>query len=447
MITERFLYHFFRYLVRIGLRFYYQDITVMGLDKFPRDNPIITASNHPTGLMDVFLVLYHVKRQIKFTAAGGLFKNKLQAAFLTSAGAIPLYRRKDTPHEMDKNVESFQNYYQELEGCGAIGFYPEGTSHPEPWVNQIKTGTARIAMQAEDRNNFNLNLKVVPIGINSLKPGGFRGSVFVKFGNPISLKKYKDLYRKNSAEAVEQLTAEIQKEMESCTFHIKNNTLLNLIEDIKIIGFDEFKLDYKNLNSRAAKYYFITKILKDKIAWNGKITAISKLNSLANKTSELKQQMQQLGLTGHPFKGIIIIIRFFYLFIISLLGLPFALMAAFGNVLPFILAKNFGRKIAGKDISLIPAARLMSGLVIYFIYYSVLFVFMGIFVNISISFAISLFLLGGGYLTLWYWEILKSFIIVSRKIYYWLTDKKMMSELIRLREKIFIELNSLLDLS
>jgi 1-acyl-sn-glycerol-3-phosphate acyltransferase len=214
MITERFLYHFFRYLVSIGLRFYYKDIKVIGLDKFPRDNPIITASNHPTGLMDVFLVLYHVKKQIKFTAAGGLFKNKLQAAFLTSAGAIPLYRRKDTPNEMDKNVESFENCYQELEACGAIGFYPEGTSHPEPWVNQIRTGAARLAMQAEDRNNFNLNLKVVPIGINSLKPGSFRGSVFVKFGNPISLKKYNDPYRKNSVEAVEQLTAEIQKEME-----------------------------------------------------------------------------------------------------------------------------------------------------------------------------------------------------------------------------------------
>jgi len=447
MITEGFLYHFFRYLVSLGLRFYYKDITVIGLDNFPADNPIITASNHPTGLMDVFLVLYHVKKQIKFTAAGGLFKNKLQAAFLTSAGAIPLYRRKDNPDEMDKNVESFENCYQELEACGAIGFYPEGTSHPEPWVNQIKTGTARIALQAEDRNNFNLNLKVVPIGINSLKPGGFRGSVFVKFGNPISLKKYNDPYRKNSVEAVEQLTAEIQKEMEICTFHIKDSILLNLFEDLKIIGIEDLKFDYQNLNNRAAKYYFITKILNDKITLNGKKIATTKLNSLADKTGEFKQQMQHLGLTGHPFKGIITIVRFVYLFIISLLGLPFALMTVIGNVLPFILAKNLGRKIAGNDISLIPAARLMSGLVIYILYYSVLFIFVGIFLNISISSAIILLLLGGAYLTLWYWEFLKTFILVSRKIYYWLTDNKMMSELIRMREKILIEINSFLDLS
>ena len=180
---------------------------------------------------------------------------------------------------------------------------------------------------------------------------------------------------------------------------------------------------------------------------NGKKIATTKLNSLADKTGEFKQKMQQLGLTGHPFNGIITIVRFFYLFIISLFGLPFALMTAIGNVLPFILAKNLGRKIAGNDISLIPAARLMSGLVIYILYYSILFIFVGIFLNISISSAIILFLLCGGYLTLWYWEILKAFTIVSRKIYYWLMDKKMISELIRLREKILIELSSFLDLS
>jgi 1-acyl-sn-glycerol-3-phosphate acyltransferase len=146
-VTERFIYYLFRNLITIGLRVYYKEVTVSGLEKFPVNNPVMTVSNHPTGLMDVFLVLYHIKKQIKFTAAGSLFKDKLQATFLTSAGAIPLYRQKDTPDEMDKNVDSFENCFQELETGGAIGFYPEGTSHPEPWVNPIKTGAARIALQ------------------------------------------------------------------------------------------------------------------------------------------------------------------------------------------------------------------------------------------------------------------------------------------------------------
>jgi 1-acyl-sn-glycerol-3-phosphate acyltransferase len=446
MVSESFLYHFFRNLFSIGLWVYFKKITVSGLENFPAEMiPVITTSNHPTGLMDVFLVGYHLKRQVKFTVAGSLFKDKLQAAFLTGVGAIPLYRRKDTPDEMDKNVESFENCFQELEAGGAIGFYPEGTSHPEPWVNPIKTGAARIAMQTEERNNFKLNLRIVPIGINSLKPGAFRDSVFVKFGNPISIQKYQNLYRKNPVEANEQLTAEIRTEMERCTFHIKNKSLLKFFEDFKIIGLDGVKTDDQNLKNNAAKYYSIIKILEDKITGNDKEASITKINSLTNKTGELKQQMQQLGLTDHPFKGIKTIVRTFYLFIISLLGLPFALGAAIVNVLPFVLAKNLGRKIAGKDISLIPAARLMSGVLIYFVYYLFLFIFTGIFTEFSKSLGISLALIIGGYLNLWYWEALKSFLMVSKKLYYWLTNKKMIIELIKQRENIIIELNSLLE--
>ena len=444
-VKENFVYYFFRNLISTGLRVYYKKITVSGLEKFPMNKPVMTVSNHPTGLMDVFLVLYHIKKQIKFTAAGSLFKDKLQASFLTSAGAIPLYRHKDTPNEMAKNEDSFENCFQELESGGAIGFYPEGTSHPEPWVNPIKTGAARIALQAEERNNFNLNLKIVPIGINSLNPGAFRDSAFVKIGNPISLKKYQSSYKNNPVEAVDQLTAEIQKEMERCTFHITHDSLLHLFGDFQIIGLDDIKPGNQNLNNKVEKFYSITKILEEKINRNEKTLLIKEINSLENKTGELKQKMQKFALIGHPFSGIKSILRFFYFFIISLLGFPVALAATLANILPFIAAKNWGRKIAGKDISLIPAARLMSGVVIYLIYYLFLFIIVGINTGIINSIVISFSLIVGGYLTLWYWEALKSFSMASKKIYYWITNRKMINEIIEMRVKILNDLNRLLE--
>ena len=444
-MTGSFYYRIFKNVFSIGLRVYYKNISVSGFEKFPVNNPVMTVSNHPTGLMDVFLAAFHIKRQIKFTAAGGLFKDKLQAAFLTNLGAIPLYRHKDTPDEMDKNVDSFENCFQELESGGAIGFYPEGTSHPEPWVNPIKTGAARIALQAEDRNNFSLNLKIVPIGINSLKPGTFRDSALVKFGNPVSLQKYQTLYKNNPVEAAEQLTAEIQKEMERYTFHITHDSILHLFNNFQIIGLDDIKSGNQNLNNKVEKFYSFTKILEDKISQNEKTIIINEINFLENKTAELKQKMQKFALIDHPFSGIKSFLRFFYSFIISLLGFPVALVATLVNILPFIAAKNLGRKIAGKDMSLIPAARLMSGVVIFILYYLFLFIIVGINTGIINSIVISFSLLVGGYLTLWYWEVLKSFSMASKKIYYWLTKRKIINELIALRVKILNELNNLLE--
>ena len=53
--SERFFYHFYSFLFGLGLRVYYKKITVAGADKVPTDLPIITTSNHPTGLMDVLI--------------------------------------------------------------------------------------------------------------------------------------------------------------------------------------------------------------------------------------------------------------------------------------------------------------------------------------------------------------------------------------------------------
>ncbi len=445
MITEGFYYHIFRNLFGIGLRVYYKKISVSGLEKFPTKNPVMTVSNHPTGLMDVFLAGYHIRRQIKFTAAGGLFKDKLQAAFLTRVGVIPLYRHKDTPDEMDKNVESFESCFKELESGGAIGFYPEGTSHPEPRVNPIKTGAARIALQAEERNDFNLNLQIVPIGINSLKPGVFRQTVFVKFGDPILLKKYRSSYKINPKQTVERLTAEIQKEMERCTFHIALDPLLHLFNAFQIIGLDDIKPGNPNLNNKVEKIFSLIKILENKIGRDEQAFKDNKIKSLANTSVELIQKMQASALIDHPFNGIKTVVKFLYSFLVSLIGFPLALAAMLANILPFIAAKNLGRKIAGKDISLIPAARLMSGVVIYLFYYMFLFIIIGLITGIINSIVICSALLVGGYLALWYLEAVKTFSIVSKKIYYRFTKRQMINELVSMRAKIINDINRLVE--
>ena len=44
----------------------------------------------------------------------------------------------------------FQACYDILKAGGAIGIYPEGTTHSEPRIRKIKTGAARIALETEN---------------------------------------------------------------------------------------------------------------------------------------------------------------------------------------------------------------------------------------------------------------------------------------------------------
>jgi glycerol-3-phosphate O-acyltransferase/dihydroxyacetone phosphate acyltransferase len=444
---KKFFYHFYKTLFGLGLRAYYKKICVSGLDKIPANKPIITTSNHPTGLMDVFLASHHIKRQIKFTAAGALFKDKLQAAFLTSVGTIPVYRRKDSPGEQDKNLESFEHCFQELESGGAIGFYPEGTSHPEPWVNPIKTGAARVALQAEQRNDFKLNLLIIPIGVNSPHPGKFRETVFVNIGDPIAANKYQQAYQQDPIEAVNQLTAEIQQGMEACAFHIRDDAMMNIFEAFKIVGIIEIEINGPKIACEAEKIFNIIKTFQKKDDdKNDKESESSKrFEVISQELNNLKQHVQIQGISGTPFQGTKTVLEFTASLFTLILALPILIPSIVINILPFMLSKNLGKKLAGKDLTLIPAGRLMMGTVIFLLFYLLLFIILAVSIGFLKAIAICAVLLICGYLTFWCWEILKRAVNTFRKLILWGTQRDKVKELIEIRCSLFKKVNEILN--
>ena len=86
----------------------------------------------------------------------------------------------------------------------------------------------------------------------------------------------------------------------------------------------------------------------------------------------------------------------------------------------------------------------MIGTVLFPLFYCILFVVVGYFTGFVKAIGISLSLLFAGYLTLWYWEAVKTLSTVSRKIFLWFTNGKMMRALIQERNKVISELNKLL---
>ncbi len=140
-----------------------------------QQGPVLFAANHPNNLIDTILVGYAIKRKVHFLATAQLFKNKILSLFLHNVGIIPVYRKQDDPSHSEKNIATFQECFQVLKNGGAIGIYPEGITHTEMRVKQIKTGAARIALEAED--DFHPGIKLVPIGLNYSIRKSFRSEV------------------------------------------------------------------------------------------------------------------------------------------------------------------------------------------------------------------------------------------------------------------------------
>jgi 1-acyl-sn-glycerol-3-phosphate acyltransferase len=188
------LYRSLRSLLRLGVELYYVDIQSTGRELVPDEGPLIFAANHPNSIMDTFILGTQTHRVLSYMARSGLFKNPLVGALFHRCGVIPIYRAQDGPPTAGSNEASFRAAYARLGEGGAIGIFPEGHNSAERAVQEIKTGTARIALGAERQHKWALGLKIVPVGLNFVNRDRFLSSVLIRFGEPICVAEWTEAY-------------------------------------------------------------------------------------------------------------------------------------------------------------------------------------------------------------------------------------------------------------
>jgi 1-acyl-sn-glycerol-3-phosphate acyltransferase len=81
---------------------------------------------------------------------------------------------------MGKNDEMFKACFDKLENKGVILIFPEGTSKTERILRSIKTGAARIALGTSRNNDFNINVTILPVGLNYSNSSRFRSEMSVE---------------------------------------------------------------------------------------------------------------------------------------------------------------------------------------------------------------------------------------------------------------------------
>lgn len=202
------LYAFIKVLVRISTAVFFKRIAVAGRERMPGHGPAIIVANHPNTLMDPLLVALLARQRIGFVANAGLFRNSLLIAFFRYFHVIPIYRKKDVaPGETPDNTQAFAECHAYLAQGGTFLIFPEGSSHYEINLREIKTGTARIALSYAGPGD----LQIIPVALDYSDPIQFRSMVRITLGKPIMVSAFTDAHQLNEAEAVEALTAEIRK--------------------------------------------------------------------------------------------------------------------------------------------------------------------------------------------------------------------------------------------
>ncbi|ORX99844.1 hypothetical protein K493DRAFT_313040 [Basidiobolus meristosporus CBS 931.73] len=156
------------------------------------------------------------------------FKELEALELLTATEGTPY---KIVPHLDQSNV--YSAVHERLNNNGCVGIFPEGGSHDRTEMLPLKVGIAIMSLGAMVENT-DLDVKIVPCGLNYFHPHRFRSRAVVEFGDPITIprnlvEKYKE-GGTSKREAIGELMKSVSDGLRSVTINTPDYETLMVIQ-------------------------------------------------------------------------------------------------------------------------------------------------------------------------------------------------------------------------
>ena len=348
--------------VKSALRLNFRKMVYTGRkENVSRKKPIIFAPNHRNALIDALLLVYagfHTK-QVVFLARADIFKKKFIAWILRGMRIIPVFRIRDGKDNLDKNKDIFNNAARILKKNNPIALFPEAKHNPKQSLLPIQKAVPRIVLPTEASLNFELHSQIVPVSIYYRNVFEFLTDVYVTFGTPIEVSKYKEVYSENPNLAANQLRLDLETSMKSMVVNISNDEFYDEFKDA--IDWNGDRLAKDKFKERKDGYLQASlEIVRnlDNLFNNDRAKFDSKINDFREAKKILKEhQLNTIDKVWKPSSKANIIGRFSILILTS----PIMLFGYLNAIFPVLINK----KLLGlfKDNQFIPSMRYVTGLI------------------------------------------------------------------------------------
>jgi len=259
---------------------------------------------------------------------------------------------------------------------GAFLIFPEGVSTGDRILEKIKTGAARIGFGAETKNNFQLGVKIIPVGLSYSDVIKFRSDVFVRFGKPIVLGDYKESFMADEKQTINHVTNEIETALNKLTTNVSELEITDLVECLELIYkkelIQEMGLELKNKQDD----FSVTKGLINAVEWYQEKYP-EKVNHFRLMVARYMDRLDRLNISesflGPGGQELTLLNRLKALSFL-VLGFPIFLWGLLHNYLPY----KFPRWITGKMKtfkSQIAPVKMLAGIPVFILYYMIILSF------------------------------------------------------------------------
>lgn len=225
------MYHLLKAIVSFVFRFCFQKIIIIDRDKIPKDKACLVVCNHPSGFLEPCVLACYVGVPLYFLVRGDIFENRILRWLLERTHQIPIFRFRDGMSAMKKNKDSIHFVINVLKKKKHLLIFAEGSTKQVRYIRPLQKGTAKIAYEVL-KENPEMELDIVPIGMTLTKPANFRGQVIVKVGDPIDARAYYDGFMESPPQTIRQLTKDIKDRMVDLVPHIENKNNSGILDQV-----------------------------------------------------------------------------------------------------------------------------------------------------------------------------------------------------------------------
>ncbi len=326
-------------IVFVFMRIYYRKIYVRGQENVPHEGPVIFAPNHKNALMDPLMILYSLpKQQVVFMARGDMFANFVVAKIMRYFKILPVFRMRDGFGNLGKNEAPFAEAVEVLKSGHKLCLMPEGQQIEQRRLLPLVKGMFRIGFHAQEQYGNHPGVKIVPVGIEYDDLCYSGQNVLIKFGKPMELSDYYNLYTEDQPKAYNALKEDLSPRIEKLMLNVASNNNYDTIYLATLLDVNNYlkkhQLEDTVWNRLLAKQNISKQYCEEE---NNNIKDISVLNS----------KMQKLYASGKSADEIYRLMQktAFSDYLKMLLYSPLFLLGSLFMLLPYILIKFLTRNM------------------------------------------------------------------------------------------------------
>ena len=327
---------------------YYKNVQFIGTENIPAvGTPLLIVSDHQNSLNDALGIMLSVDdRKVHFIARADAFKiHPLATKFLYWLGLLPAFRiAYEGVDALKDNGDTFRVSEQRLLDGKTVAMYPEAGHQDRHWLGNFTYGYTRLAFEAAEMGNFEKEIFILPSCNHYSNYRGVRNSMLIKYGTPVSLAPYYELYKTKPRTAQREVNKIVRAQIKGMMLNIEDHDNYKSIDFLRESSFGkEWAADHGFDSSVLSSKLESDRLLVEELA-----SRKEEVQPLLDETAGLVSRMEELAIVEEDIIDPPSRFEILEDTLLVILLSPIAVFALWPSVFCWLIPKYFSEKLGDK---------------------------------------------------------------------------------------------------